>query len=76
MIRYNPFLVKFSGSCTNQNFSIETQEDSENIANNDTVEPTAAAGISAFNYQFHIDRLKNRISKLNKLDENTEAEKK
>ena len=55
----------------NELFSIESQEDSEKIANDE-----ATGGISAFNYQGHIDRLKNRLSKLNKLEENTEAEKK
>ena len=53
----------------NDLFSIESQEDSEKI-------DEATGGISAFNYQGHIDRLKNRLSKLNKLEENTEAEKK
>ena len=44
------------------------------VANDEANE--VSGGISSFDYQFHINRLKNRISKLNKLEENTGAEKK
>ena len=61
----------------NENFSIESYEDSEKIDSekkaNVEIERT---GISSFNYEAHIIRLKNRISKLKKLEEKTEAEKK